>query len=156
LVIAAILVVIAGCDSQGDGGSRDSAAVGLPSRVDRCTQRFLQRVEGAPTEEAERYARVTYCEPFERRGWVYDDGTLGIDAYLHVASAGTCASAKPGEPARTVPCEDLERGHGPQMLDCALLHFVRRSEVTKYVEGLQQSREVACDDGTPLADLGAR
>jgi hypothetical protein len=155
LAIAAILVV-AGCSSEVDGASRDSAAE-RASRVERCTQRLLQRAHGGPTEEAERYVRVTYCEPFERRGWVYEDGTLSIDAHAHVANSGTrtCLSTKLGEPTRTVPCEELDRFARHRVLNCALLHLVARSQVRKYVEGLQQRGEVECDDGTPLDKLGA-
>jgi hypothetical protein len=153
LAITAILLLAASCGSQGDQASPGGAA-GNPSRVEKCVQRFLQQAEDA-SEEAERYVRVKYCDPFERRGFVHDDGTLSIDAYLTVAEGGTCASAKPGEAARTVPCEDIEQGYGPRVLDCALLHLVPRDEVTKYVERLRQLREVTCDDGTPLADLGA-
>jgi hypothetical protein len=101
--------------------------------------------------------KVVYCEPFERRGWVYENGTVSIDAYLHVANAGeeTCSSAKVGEPSKTIPCEELTRGAEPQVLNCAVLHLVPRSEVRKYVGGLQQRGDVACDDGTPLDELGA-
>jgi hypothetical protein len=150
LGVAAIAVVAAGC-SVGGGESSPTDA-----RVERCTERFLQRATTGPREEVRRYARVTYCEPFERRGWVYDDGRLNIAAYHRLVEGGTCGMGKPGQPARTVPCEDLEQGFGPRMIDCALLHLVPRSEVRTYLEGLQKSREVQCDDGTPLAELGTR
>jgi hypothetical protein len=64
-------------------------------------------------------------------------------------------TAEAGEGGETVPCEELE-GDGPLLLDCAILHLVRRGEVREYVEKLERSREVSCDDGTPLARLGAR
>jgi hypothetical protein len=41
-----------------------------------------------------------------------------------------------------------------RILDCALLHHVRRSEVRDYVERLQREGAVECDDGAPLDDLG--
>jgi hypothetical protein len=154
--MAAILVMAAGCGSEGGGASRHNSAAESTSRVERCTQRLLQRAHGGPTEKAERYVKVAYCEPFERRSWVYEDGTLSIDAYLHVANSGSeaCDAGKVGEPSRTVPCEELDRFN--RMLDCALLHHVPRSEVKKYVDGLQQQRgEVECDDGTPLDKVGA-
>lgn len=85
--IATIVVVVAaGCVS--DGGGRVNASAENTSRVERCTQRLLEREHGAPTKEAERYVKVAYCMPFERRGWVYENGTVSIDAYLHVASGG--------------------------------------------------------------------
>jgi hypothetical protein len=39
------------------------------------------------------------------------------------------------------------------VLDCGLLHLVRRNEVQTYLEEL--GRPVECDDGTPLDQLGA-
>jgi hypothetical protein len=104
----------------------------------------------------ERYAERTYCAPFAEQGWVYEDGTLAIDAYLSVAfpHAGTCTTQTTGGRSRTVPCEQLDRV-GPKILDCAALHFVRRAEVQAYLRRLPKHREVRCDDRTPLSELGA-
>jgi hypothetical protein len=55
-------------------------------------------------------------------------------------------------PAMTIPCEELDRG--PKVLDCAILHHVRRSEVRKYVEDVERERDVRCDDGTAVGALG--
>lgn len=153
----AIILLAAGCGSNrgkpGDEGSAEAA-----SRIDRCTERFLERVEpkdSAESEEIRRYVESTYCARFEQRGWIYDDGTLKIEAHTDSGSE-LCARAEAGEEARTVPCEELEAVESPHVLDCGMLHFVRRSEVSEYVEELQQGREVRCDDGTPLDELGAR
>jgi hypothetical protein len=40
------------------------------------------------------------------------------------------------------------------VLDCGLLHLVRRSEVRAFVASLEQPAR--CDDGTPLDEIGAR
>ena len=132
------------------------------SRVERCTERFLERVEhedsaNATKLEIRRYVEISYCAPFEKQGWVYDDGTLSIDAYTKLVESMSeeCTRAESGEEARTVPCEELDQGEGPQVLDCAILHHVRREEVRKYVRELRRSREVTCDDGTPPHKLGA-
>jgi hypothetical protein len=113
---------------------------------------------GASTKESSsevrRYVTRTYCEPFDKRGWVHKDGTLSIDAYQYVKSSGTCATALPGQPAQTVPCEELDPG-GPLILDCAIRHLVPRTEVSTYVAKLRQNREVQCDDDTPHSELGA-
>jgi hypothetical protein len=154
LAVAAILVAAAGCSSDGDEPSGDEPAAAARSRVERCTERILRRAKHATRPEVERYVRLTYCAPFAGEGWVYEDGTLRIDAHVHLENSGTCGTAKAGEPMRTVPCEQLDRG-GPKILDCALLHHVRRGEVQRYVEEVAPGREVRCDDGTPLAKLGA-
>ena len=94
------------------------------------------------TDEARAYVRRTYCEPFESRGWVYDDGALSIDAQTWLAEGGSeqCASE-----AGPVPCPES------RTIDCAMLHHVRRSEVRDY---LARRPDVACDDGTPVEQLG--
>jgi hypothetical protein len=106
------------------------------------------------SDEVRRYVKRTYCEPFDKRGWVHTNGTLSIDAYRYTKSSGTCAAASPGQPTQTVPCEALE-ARGPLFLDCAILHLVPRMEVRPYVARLQRNREVRCDDDTPISDLGA-
>jgi len=160
-IAVALITITAGCDWTGDNagqanGDEDPAAV--TSRVERCTDRFMRRVSAEDsTDQVRRYARRTYCEPFDERGWIHKNGTLSIDAYRYVTSSGTsstCAMSTPGQPAQTVPCKELETG-GPLFLDCAILHMVPRTEVRTYVAKLQRSRDVRCDDDTPLSELGA-
>jgi hypothetical protein len=104
----------------------------------------------------ENYAKVSYCAPFAMQGWVYRDGSLSIDAYLRVANARTCTTAKAGEQARIVPCKLRDSPNGPQILiDCALLQVVRKNEVRTYIEKLRSHGRLQCEDGTPLAKLGA-
>jgi hypothetical protein len=88
---------------------------------------------------------------------VYEDGTLSIDAqyWLIGGSSGECASGGDGQPAQTIPCGQLEPTGGTQVIDCAILHQVRKSEVRDYLGRLEQSNDVKCDDGTPLEQLGA-
>jgi hypothetical protein len=125
--------------------------------VQTCNDRFVERAraEGydADEEQLRRYVETTYCSRFAEQGWVYEDGTLSIAAYEWGQEGGECSMAEAGEPARSVPCDDL--GEDP-IIDCALLHHVRRSEVRDYVEELRrEERNVECDDGTPLDELGA-
>jgi hypothetical protein len=105
---------------------------------------------GNESEEAvRRYAEDTYCGEFERNGWIYEDGALSIAIQKWLKEGGTCETASPGKPPRTIPCEEA----GP--IDCALLHHVRRSEVTDYIEELRRRvGAVECDDGTPVQELG--
>ena len=162
---ASILLALAGCAS--DAGERREAtregSVGAASRVERCTDRMLTRarLESYSASEREglrRYARTTYCKRFEQHGWIYDDGALRIDAHRWLQSSGFCASSEavtPGQSpklARRVPCEQL-LGDDP-LLDCALLHHVRRREVQAYLQSLERPHAVRCDDGTPLDELG--
>jgi hypothetical protein len=158
-----ILFVVAGCGSGEDAG-QDAGAIGdtaaeAASRVERCVERFLERAasDGLAEADVRRYVEGTYCSRFEREGWVYEDGTLSIAAYVGFAESGSeeCERAEVGEEAETGPCEELE-GDGPLVLDCAILHLVPRGEVREYVGELERSREVSCDDGTPLDRLGAR
>jgi hypothetical protein len=111
------------------------AGCGGESRVDACADRMLERVRPADArnvseDDLRRYVETTYCERFADNGWVYEDGTLKLAAYRWASSGG----------------ED-------PVLDCALLHHVRRDEVQAYVRRLDGAE---CDDGTPVADLGAR
>jgi hypothetical protein len=168
VVTAVVALTLAGCGATGgDGDDARSAAAEEPapggSAVERCTERFLERAEaeglqGVTTEELRRYVEVAYCSPFERRGWVYADGTLSIDAHEWLEESGEweCAVAtEPGQPAKRVPCEEVEGGDEATVIDCAGLHHVRRAEVREYVEKLRRRHDVRCDDGTPLEQLGA-
>ena len=156
------MLVAAGCGSSGGEPAPQASGTDDPSRraqarIERCTDRFVRRIklEDFPEltpAQARRYVKTTYCAMFEKHGLVYDDGTLSIEVYTDSRSA-VCASSRAGEPARTVPCEDVI-GDYP-VLDCAVLHHVRRSEVQKYLAELRETREVRCDDGTPLDELGA-
>ena len=149
LALAASLLVAAGCGSGANGGA-DAAA----SRIERCVERFLERAADLDEGDVRRYVESTYCGPFERQGWIYQDGTLSIAAHVEGA-AEECVRAEAGGEAETVPCEEVEAG-GPLELDCAILHFVPKDEVREYLEELEPGREVSCDDGTPLDELGAR
>jgi hypothetical protein len=160
LASALFAFVLAGCDGTGGVRNEGTDPQSVPSeRIERCTERFLERVDGqdASTDEARRYVEVTYCAPFDERGWVYEDGSLSIAAHtwLIEGSSEECLSGGADEPAQTVPCEELEPTAGLQVIDCAILHHVRRSEVRDYIEQLQQKHEVECDDGTPVEALGA-
>jgi hypothetical protein len=141
------------------------SASGEAARVERCTDRLLSRarLQGDSERErarAQRYVKSMYCERFERRGWIYDDGTLNIRVQGWLVNGGRCEVTEavepgrpPGEPHR-VPCREVEEGG---LLDCALLHHVRRGEVRAHVAGLRRRHsDLRCDDGSPLADLGVR
>jgi hypothetical protein len=162
VALAVILFVVAGCgsgeDADQDAGGSGDASAEAAARVERCVERFLESAAPDESEEADvrRYIESTYCSRFERGGWVYEDGTLSIAAYRAVAEGYECATAEAGEEAVTIPCEELEGGDGPLVLDCAILHLVPRDEVREYVGELERSREVSCDDGTPLDRLGVR
>ena len=43
---------------------------------------------------------------------------------------------------------------GVQIIECALLRVIRRSEVIDYIEQLRKQRPVECDDGTAIGELG--
>jgi hypothetical protein len=141
----AFVLAVTGC-----GSSNENAG------VDRCVDRMLSRSEvGAADEESARsYVRRTYCERFEGNGWVDDDGVLSIAAQRWLDDSGTCEAGGEGQPSRTVPCEEFEEPPALRHVNCALLHHVRRSEVRAYVAERQREGPFACDDGTPLAELG--
>src|SRR5215218_6836496 len=139
-VVLAVFLIAAGCGSSGESGGDAASSGGASSaaalRVEKCVERFLAR---ATSDDAavRHYAEDTYCSPFEREGWVYEDGTLSIAAYLFVARGYSeeCASSDGGE-GDTVPCPDDE----PVVLDCGVLHLVRRGEVQQYVRELERHR----------------
>jgi hypothetical protein len=142
----AVLLALAGCSSG------EKKAVQTDSRVERCTQRFLDRIGG--DAKIRSYVQSTYCTPFARKGWVYADGTLSIKAHLDLLNAGTCeevTSSSAGS-LTTVPCNPADK---LDPLDCAILHYVRKDEVRNYIRKLERSQSVSCDDGTPLDKLGA-
>ena len=135
------------------------------SDVEKCINRLVAGAEGATDAEKaqiRRYVEDTYCSRFAERGWVYDDGTLSIEAFKWLEAGGeeecveAVAQGKPAKPARTVPCEE-RRSRGRKLIaDCAPLLYVRRSDVQEYIEELRRRHgDVACEDGTRLEELGA-
>ena len=161
LAVLILATTVSACGS-GNGGRRaemSSSARPLSAanrRVERCIDRLMQHAntEGVPDSQSlRRYVRRAYCGRFEKKGWVYEDGALRIAAQTWLDHGGTCASGGEGEPARTVPCEPERRG-GVQIIECALLRVIRRSEVIDYIEQLRKQRPVECDDGTAIGDLG--
>ena len=153
LFAAALAVpVLGGCAVGGSG--RSSAA---ESRVERCTERILAAVDSEDSQltrqQLRRYVERTYCARFEERGLIYEDGTLSIDVYTDSGSEH-CEIVEPGQPSRPVPCEQF--AGRDEVLDCALLQHVRKSEVRRYLAELRERRgTVTCDDDTPLDQLGA-
>jgi hypothetical protein len=126
------------------------------SRVERCVDRLMQHAstQDLPNKEiARRYVRRTYCARFVGEDWVYEDGALRIGAQNWLDHGGTCSTASPGEPPKTVPCEPERRG-GVRIIECALLRVTRRSEVRDYIEQLRTKGPVECDDGTAISELG--
>ena len=154
LAVAAIVAVVAGCGGE-DDAERAAPPASSSGAVEKCVGRFLARVDpeveaDAGAEALRAYIEETYCGTFARRGWVYDDGALSIEAHRWLEEGSECAEAEAGGTAKTVPCEEAEDG----VIDCALLHHVRRSEVKAYVAETARAGDVECDDGTPLDELG--
>lgn len=161
LAIFLLAAVLAGCGTSG-GGQRDGAtsterdSTAATARINECVDRLLSRstTSGGSAQQVRRYAKDTYCAPFEQNGWVYEDGALSIAAQKWLDNGGKCATASEGKPTRTVPCEQTNRGTATRIIDCVLLHVVRRTEVVAYLAELQRDGDVHCDDGTPLEELG--
>jgi hypothetical protein len=173
-ILAAVIALAAtGCgatagDAIDEGSTTGKAAASAPA-VERCTERLLRDADSTALTEEEReavrrYAETTYCSRFAERGWVYDDGTLSIEAHKWLEQAGEeeCAQAEaapeggPAKPGRTVPCDEFNPGGAKMIAGCALLHHVRRSEVREYLDQLRRRHgNVECEDSTPLAELGA-
>ena len=160
LAIVLLAAVVAGC-GNGSGERRDGAASSgtnassAAARISKCVDRLLStRASGGSEQQVRRYIRNTYCASFEQNGWVYGDGALSIAAQEWLDKGGSCATGSNGEPTHTVPCEPTNPGTGTRVIDCALLHHTRRSEVIAYVANLRRDGEVQCDDGTPLDTLG--
>jgi hypothetical protein len=109
-------------------------------------------VNAGTDAQARLYVRDTYCARFDENGWVYKDGAVSIDAQKWLDAASACAASQAGDPVTTV-CTTTE-AVGTRVLDCALLHIVRRSEVRDYIDRLKTNGPVECDDGTTLDDLG--
>jgi hypothetical protein len=159
-LIATSVVVLSGCG--GDDGTRDATPVGprdsaaAALRIDRCVDRLLSgsALRDADVGPARRYTETTYCAPFEKYGWIYEDGALNIASQRWLDSGYECGAGSNTEPFHTVPCEPARRDAVSGTIDCALLHHVRRAQMTAYVEELQRESPVRCDDGTPLDELG--
>ena len=147
----AVLLALAGCSFGEKKAAQSDAKVN--SRVERCTQRMLDRVGGASDAKTRSYVESAYCGSFARRGWVYADGTMSIKAHVYLMNGYACSSVTltSGGQTTTMPCDP--RPLHP--LECALLHYVRRDEVRAYIRKLKRSQSVTCDDGTPLDKLGA-
>jgi hypothetical protein len=149
--------VLTACGSGSDEGQstirRSPAAM---SRIERCVDRLLEAATtgDASKEEARRYVRNTYCARFGKEGWIYEDGALSIAAKRWLDEGARCSTAREGEPARTVSCEEERRAAGDRMLDCGLLRVVRRSEVRDYIERMRSNGAVECDDGSAFDELG--
>lgn len=161
VAIVLVVTVVAGCGTSG-GVERDGAASAGANassaavRINKCVDRLLTTSTsgGASEQQVRRYIRATYCSLFEEKGWVYGDGALSIAAQKWLDRGGSCAMGSKGGPTRTVPCEQSNPGAGTRIIDCGLLHHVRRSEVIAYVAMLRPDGEVQCDDGTPVDELG--
>ena len=161
LAIVLVVAVVAGCGTS-TGVERDGAASSganassAAAHISKCVDRLLttSRASGGSEQQVRRYVRDTYCALFERNGWVYGDGALSIAVQKWLEKGGSCATGSSGEPTHTVPCSQTNPGKGTRVIDCALLHHVRRSEVIAYVANLRRDDEVQCDDGTPLDELG--
>jgi len=149
----AVLLALAGC-----GGEQKAAqpTVEASPRAERCTQRILDRVSGDNGPKARAYIDRVYCVPFDRKGWVYPDGTLSIAAHLYVLNSGTCAeSSASGGSTTTTTTTKCNPADLLNPLECAVLHYVRKNQVRAYIRKLQRTQTVRCDDGTPLDQLGA-
>jgi uncharacterized protein YjhX (UPF0386 family) len=145
----AVLLALTGCSFGEKKAAQTDAKVN--SRVERCTKRLLDRIGGGAKIRS--YVVRTYCGPFARKGWVYADGTLSIDAHLNLLKGYACEeiTGSSGGQMTTIPCDP--RPLDP--LECALLHYVRKNEVRAYIRKLKRSQSVTCDDGTPLDKLGS-
>jgi hypothetical protein len=154
VLFAAFLSACGSVDSRGEGAASTSTS---GNRVERCVDRLMEQnapgVNADTDAQARRYVRDTYCARFDENGWVYADGALSIEAQKWLDAGATCAVGDAGDSVATVPCTTTEAA-GTQVLDCALLHIVRRSEVRDYIDRLKTSSAVVCDDGTALDDLG--
>jgi hypothetical protein len=139
------LVLLTACGSAKEKGAGESPLIA------QCLDRMLEQVDGPRTPIVREYLRRTYCVPFAKHGWVHADGTISIEAHEWMLSQRTCVSEQDGVTTKCDPREGMEA----PVLECALLHLVRRSEVQSYLEDLQRRRgKVECDDGTPLDQLG--
>jgi hypothetical protein len=155
----ALLILVAALSACGSSSSKRhdqtptsaSSSPAAASRIKRCVGLLLRNatLTAANTAAAHRYVRNTYCARFENRGWVYEDGALSISAEIWLR----CRASTRGEPSQNVSCATDQVG-GVQTLDCALLHDVRRNEVRAYLDLLQKTGPVKCDDGAALEDLG--
>ena len=143
-----------GKQRAGAGSSRADGG-GATARIDKCVDRLLSRSRrsGASEQAVRRYARNTYCAPFAGKRWVYADGALSIAAQKWLDKGHRCATSSAGK-TRTIPCEQTSSGTGARIIDCALLHVVRRTEVKAYITELERHGDIRCDDGTPPGELG--
>ena len=150
----AVLLALAGC-----GGEKKAAqpTVEVTPRAEQCTQRILDRVSGDNGPKARAYIETVYCVPFDRKGWVYADGTLSIAAHLYVLQSGVCSTETvgPGGSTTTTMTTECDPTDLLDPLECAVLHYVRKDEVRTYIRKLKRTHSVSCDDGTPLDKLGA-
>ena len=150
---AAAVFILVSCGSQ--SSRRESIAKAAAS----CTDRLVRTMKPypAPAAETRRYVAVMYCQPFARKGWVYGDGSLSIEAQLWAVHGyrETCATLLPNGSEQTIPCDKLPGGGEDQLIDCGILRFVRRSEVQPYVAKLQRRHPgIRCEQGTPFKELG--
>src|SRR5918999_1090351 len=110
LVVLSVALVVAGCSSDresgGNAGSSVKGSSATAPRVERCVERFFAQATSDASTEANvrRYIERMYCSPFAGQGWVYEDGTLNIAAYLFLAEGGSGERVDDGE---TVPCNEL-------------------------------------------------
>jgi hypothetical protein len=157
VLFAAFLSACGSVDNRGEGAASTSTGGDASrSRVERCVDRLMEwnasGVNAGINAQARRYVRDTYCARFDENGWVYADGALSIEAQKWLDAGATCAASQAGDPGTTAPCTTTEAG--AQVLDCALLHIVRRNEVRGYIDRLKTNGSVECDDGTAPDDLG--
>ena len=156
LLLAPVLVVAAaGC---GGGGSAAPAPATPDERIERCIDRLAAASvdSGLDDEVVRAYARSAYCERFERRGWLHDDGAFRIAVARRPNAQkpfdGMCFERADDGSLRKFECPFPP--DGVQRIECGLLRFVRRSEVEAYVRELRARAPVRCADGESLEGLG--
>ena len=73
-VLLAIALLLTACGA-GEGKKATADAK-------QCTDRMLAGIEGDHGPMVRSYVQRTYCDRFAKRGWVYEDGMLSIEAHL--------------------------------------------------------------------------
>src|SRR5207237_5994455 len=100
--LAGLLICAAALTACGSHGRHAGPASPSNSRVERCVDRLVAGTNAASAGRVlvRRYARETYCNRFQQKGWIYRNGALKLAAQLWLQNGGTCAQGVAGQPAK--------------------------------------------------------